>query len=513
MVEQRAIVRGSEKTLANARVVGTPDPREQIDVTVLLRRLKALPRLPLAKRISREDFEKRFGAAPADVAAVEAFAARYDLAVGGVDLSRRTVMLSGRVSAFNEAFGTALTLLQNESGTFRGRSGALTVPLDVHDIVVGVFGLDSRPQAETRCRRQLSDAVSPRQASTNTSYTPIEVAQLYQFPTTLTGAGQTVAIIELGGGYRAADLRTYFTGLGLAKMPSVTAVSVDGGRNAPTGDPNSADGEVLLDVEIVGAIASGAKIAVYFAPNTDQGFLDAISTAVHDPTRKPSIISISWGGPESSWTQQSLQAYDQTFQDAAALGVTVFCASGDSGSSDGVNDGMAHVDFPASSPHVVACGGTRLEGSSGAIQREVVWNEATAGATGGGVSETFALPDYQKNAKVPVSVNSSKFKGRGVPDVAGNADPGTGYVIYVDGHDSVFGGTSAVAPLWAALTALVNQKRKKSVGYLNPLIYASKASTAFRDITSGTNGAYKAATGWDACTGLGTPRGGTISSI
>src|SRR5262245_4261508 len=145
MVEQRAIVRGSEKTLANARVVGTPNPGEHIDVTVLLRRLKALPKLPLAKRISRDDFEKRFGADPADVAAVEAFAARYDLTVAGVDLSRRTMMLSGRVGAFNEAFGTALALLQNESGTFRGRSGALTVPLDVHDIVVGVFGLDSRP--------------------------------------------------------------------------------------------------------------------------------------------------------------------------------------------------------------------------------------------------------------------------------------------------------------------------------------------------------------------------------
>jgi kumamolisin len=385
----------------------------------------------------------------------------------------------------------------------------------VHDIVVGVFGLDSRPQAESRCRRRRPDStVSVRAAAADTSYTPIDIAKLYQFPTGATGAGQTVAIIELGGGYRSADLRTYFTGLGLSKVPTVTAISVDGARNAPTGDPNSADGEVLLDIEIVGAIAHGAKIAVYFAPNTDQGFLDAITTAVHDKTRKPSIISISWGGAESTWTAQSLSAYDQAFLDAANLGVTVFCASGDSGSSDGVTDGHAHVDFPASSPHVIACGGTRLQGSNGSIQSEVVWNEASdGGATGGGVSETFALPDYQKNAKVPVSVNSSHFKGRGVPDVAGNADPATGYQVYVDGHDTIFGGTSAVAPLWSALAALANEKRAQPLGYLNPRIYASGAKALFRDITSGSNGAYSAKSGWDACTGLGSPKGGAITTI
>ena len=223
-----------------------------------------------------------------------------------------------------------------------------------------------------------------------------------QFPTSLTGAGQTVAIVELGGGYKTADLQTYFAGIGV-KLPTVTAVSVDGAKNAPAGDPNSADGEVLLDIEIVGAIAPGARIAVYFAPNTDQGFLDAITTAVHDTVRKPTVVSISWGGPESSWTQQALSNYDQAFQDAAALGVTVCCASGDNGSSDGVNDGQSHVDFPASSPHVLACGGTRVTSTSGKLTAEVVWNDgASGGATGGGVSDFFALPAYQQSAKVPV---------------------------------------------------------------------------------------------------------------
>jgi kumamolisin len=377
--------------------------------------------------------------------------------------------------------------------------------------VVGVFGLDNRPQADVRCRRHHRVVGAAARAS-DTSYTPPQVAQLYEYPTTVTGAGQTVAIIELGGGYRTADLQTYFSQLGVP-MPAITAVSVDGANNTPSGDPNSADGEVLLDIEIVGAIASGAKIAVYFAPNTDQGFLDAITTAVHDSVRQPAIVSISWGAPESGWTEQALTAYDQAFQDAAALGVTVCCASGDSGSSDGVNDGRAHVDFPASSPYVLACGGTRIESASGALSNEVVWDGGTGGgATGGGVSDVFALPDYQTSANVPVSVNPSHFKGRGVPDVAGDADPATGYQVRVDGYDVVYGGTSAVAPLWAALVAIINERRRTPLGYLNPLLYAVDPA-AFRDVTSGTNGAYQAGPGWDTCTGLGSPDGAALLDV
>jgi len=264
---------------------------------------------------------------------------------------------------------------------------------------------------------------------------------------------------------------------------------------------------VLLDIEVVGAIAPSAKIAVYFAPNTDQGFLDAITTAVHDSVRKPSVVSISWGGAESTWTAQSLTAYDQAFQDAGLLGVTVCCASGDDGSADGVTDGAAHVDFPASSPNVLACGGTRLVSSNGKITSEVVWNSGGGnGASGGGVSDNFPLPAYQAAANVPVSVNPTHFKGRGVPDVAGDADPATGYQIRVDGKSAVFGGTSAVAPLWAALIALINQQLGKHVGFLNTALY-TKGASGLHDITSGTNGAYNAGTAWDACTGLGSPSG------
>ncbi len=513
MAIERFQLPGSEReTRADARAAGRADPFEVIEVSVLMRRRRSLDLSEHIEPIGREEFESRYGADPADVERLEAFAQTFDLTVVDISLPRRTVVLSGTVASMNEAFGTRLDVYHCTEGTFRGRSGPLYLPADLEPAVVGVFGLDNRPQAQMRCRRHLPIAGAAA-AAQQTSFTPPQVAALYHFPSGVTGAGQAIGIIELGGGYRTADLKTYFTGLGVT-LPSITAVSVDRARNAPVGDPGSADGEVLLDIEIAGAIAPGARIAVYFAPNTDQGFLDAITTAVHDTVRKTTVISISWGGPESTWTGQALTAMDQAFQDAAALGVTVCCSSGDDGSSDGVSDGQAHVDFPASSPHVLACGGTHIVDTNGTLSSETVWNGgASGGATGGGVSDVFALPSFQQSAHVPVSVNPSHFKGRGVPDVAGNADPATGFKVHVDGQDVVFGGTSAVSPLWAALVALLNQRRGAPLGYLNPAIYPV-GSKVCRDVTSGTNGAYKASAGWDPCTGLGSPNGsGLITSL
>jgi kumamolisin len=502
----RVAVRGSaRKAPTGTSVIGIADPRELVNATVVIRRRNSELPPPGPQPIPRSQFAALYGANPADVEQIEQFAADYDLTVGQIDLSRRSIMLGGTVAKVNEAFGTQLRLFQSPDGVYRGRTGELYIPSHLAGIVLGVFGLDARPQARTRLRRH-TEVVGPRAAG-DTSYTPLAVASLYGFPAAGNGSGQTIALIELGGGYSASDLSAYFTSLNISPAPAVTAVSVDGAANQPVGDPNSADGEVLLDIEVVGAIASGAKIAVYFAPNTDQGFLDAITTAVHDTVRQPSVVSISWGGAESTWTAQSLTAFDQAFQDAGLLGVTVCCASGDDGSSDGVTDGAAHVDFPASSPNVLACGGTRLESSAGKISTEVVWNDGAGnGASGGGVSDTFPLPAWQAAANVPVSVNPAHFKGRGVPDVAGDADPATGYQVEVDGQNTVFGGTSAVAPLWAALIALINAQLGKPAGFLNPTLYG-KAADALRDITQGNNGAYQAGPGWDACTGLGTPSG------
>jgi kumamolisin len=374
--------------------------------------------------------------------------------------------------------------------------------------IEAVLGLDNRPIAtpKIRIRRDATGAASKADAGT---FIPPQVAQIYNFPTaasaTSAGAGQTIGIIELGGGYKPADIANYFaSSIGL-KAPGVTAVTLDGGSNDPT-NANSADAEVLLDIEVAGAVAPGANIVVYFTTNTDQGFQDAISSAIHDDTHNPGVISISWGGPESSWTQTAMNSMDTTCQSAAALGITITVASGDSGSSDGATGN--NVDFPASSPHVLACGGTALTASNGQRQSEVVWNDQASGggATGGGVSAVFPLPAWQADAGVPAASAATSTGGRGVPDVAGDAAPETGYQILVDGQQEVVGGTSAVAPLWAGLIALLNQQLGSKVGYLNPQLYPL-GETVFFDITNGTNGAFSARTGWDACTGLGSPNG------
>jgi kumamolisin len=186
------------------------------------------------------------------------------------------------------------------------------VPEELKDIVEAVFGLDDRPQAKPHLRIRGNVGNVQWHAAT-TSFTPVELARLYDFPTGATGAGQCIGIIELGGGFRPADLTTYFAELNVSPAPNVVAVSVDHGKNHPTGNPNGPDGEVMLDIEVAGAVAPGARLVVYFAPNTDRGFLDAITTAIHDKRNNPSVVSISWGGPESAWTPQAMQAFDQAF--------------------------------------------------------------------------------------------------------------------------------------------------------------------------------------------------------
>ena len=457
--------------------------------------------------MSRTEYENAHGADPADLNQIKKFAQEYGLQVHetGTELARRTVMLSGTASNLQRAFNVELKEYSSPKGNFRGRVGAVSVPADYADIITGVFGLDNRPQAEPHFRLLPQPDKRKHKTPTSTaSHDPNEVAQLYDYPAA-DGTGQCIGLIELGGGFQLDDLSTYFGQLKIA-TPQVISVSVDGGANSPS-TPDSADGEVMLDIEVVGAIAPAAKIVVYFAPNTDQGFLDAITTAVHDSTNQPSAISISWGSAESGWTSQAMTNMDEAFQAAAAMGVTVCVASGDNGSSDGVNDGNNHVDFPASSSFALGCGGTTLQASNEQIVNETVWNDQpSGGATGGGVSNVFPLPTWQEGFGVPSP--TVQAGGRGVPDVSGDADPNTGYNILVDGESAVIGGTSAVAPLWAGLVARINQQMGKSIGFLNPLIYAQAVeASGFHDITEGNNGAFSAAQGWDPCTGLGSPDG------
>jgi kumamolisin len=516
------------------------DDNQVITVTVLLRRRTELPTELVTgpQTVTTAELGESYGADPADAALVAQVLGGYGLTVTDQQLPSRRLKVTGTIAALSQAFNTTLTVVTSPrpdgSGdvTHRARTGGLSVPAELDGIIIAVLGLDNRPAARPHFRRlpgkaagrpshgrlAAPPAAGAAGAATPAPLTALQVAEFYKFPAGTDGTGQTVAIIELGGGYNVTDLSTYFEGLGLV-IPSVTAVGVDGAANAPGG---SADDEVELDIEVVGAIAPQAAQVVYFAPNTDQGFADAISDAAH-ATPTPIAISISWGQSEDSWSAQSRTAMDEAMADAAALGVTVTVAAGDNGSSDtpGSTTGV-HVDYPASSPNALACGGTTLAGDTTTytITSEVVWNELAnnEGATGGGVSDVYPLPSWQANAGVPASAaGGSAGSGRGVPDVAGNADPVSGYLVVVDGQQEPVGGTSAVAPLWAGLIARLAQSTGKRFGLLQPLVYAGVApgvaQAGFNDITSGNNGSYKAGPGWDACSGLGSPDGTALLTV
>jgi len=565
-VSKHVTVPGSEKkALPHAKVVGKVDADERIEITVVLRpRVSGESRAPQAvaeaamaeatkapdqrQYISREAFAAERGADPDDVAKVEAFAQEHNLTVVEASLAKRSLRLAGRIADLTAAFRPKLKRVKVAKRIVRMRTGGISVPEELAPIVVAVLGFDDRPAARSHVRflNEAANVRSPRATRpagrgaksasgkraprnvANGGFSPLEVARLYNFPPALDGAGQCIAIVELndfdeshtptGAGFSTKDLKAYFSSLGVP-APKVTAIGVASngttGANLPGPSPN-ADAEVMLDIEVAGAVAPKAKIAVYFALNTDDGFLAAVNAALHDTVRKPSVISISWGSSEDSNTEQARTAFNQVLQDAAALGVTVCCSAGDDGSSDirqpANRDGQPHVDFPASSPFALACGGTRLEGSGTTIRQEVVWNDGK-GATGGGVSNQFDRPPYQASAGVPKSPEGRT--GRGVPDVAGDADPRTGYQVrLVGGKADVVGGTSAVAPLWAGLVALLNQRlasrSKPTAGFLNPLLYQPATARTFHDIVEGNNdiedlGKYDAGKAWDPCTGLGTP--------
>ena len=537
---------GSERgELPGTAPATTPLNRDQvITVTVLLRRRADVPRALVEgpQTISTSELGAQYGADPDDANLVSEVLGSYGLTVTETHLESRRLMVSGTIAQLESAFGASLSAVSSPhpdgSGDVehRYRPGGLSVPARLDGIITAVLGLDNRPQARPQFRVQgrpflPEESVGPEDDDTNdperkkkhpqqppqgSALTAPQVAGFYKFPANTDGTGQTVAIIELGGGYTQSDLSTYFSGLNLP-VPSVTAVGVGSGANSPG---QAADGEVELDIEVVGGVAPGAAQKVYFADNTDQGFINAISQAVHD-TPTPIAVSISWGQSEDQWAAQSRTGMDQAFQDAAALGVTVMVAAGDNGASDDPNEQtQVHADFPASSPNALACGGTTLIGDTTTftITSEVVWNELASneGAGGGGVSDVFPVPSYQANAGVPGSA-SGGGTGRGVPDVAGNADPVTGYLVVVDGKQQPIGGTSAVAPLWAGLVARLAQATGKRFGLLQPLLYAGvtagTAQPGFNDIVTGDNGAYKAGPGWDACTGLGSPDGTALLAV
>ncbi len=499
---------GSEHTApSGARLVG-PAPRDQqVEVSIYLKPRDAHQTTETALTGSVQERREHLArhrrtAHRDDIQRIEKFATGHGLTVLEADPARRLVRVGGTAEKMEAAFGTSLSTYERSGHTFRGRTGSVMLPRHLHGIIESVLGLDERPVAHARI-------VRPRVAQPQ-GILPNQIAPLYDFPTGVDGSGVTIALIELGGGFREKDIQQAFQAMRLTP-PKVIAVLVDGATNDQSG--SDADGEVALDIQVAGGVAPGAEIAVYFTPNTNAGFADAISQAAHDTTNKPSVISISWGGPESTWDGQSVTTMNSVLQEAAALGISVYVASGDSLATDGVSDGKAHVDFPASSPSAIGCGGTHITEKGSTISKEVVWNDGDSG-TGGGISDLFDVPAFQSGVTLPPSVNAGR-EGRGVPDVGGDAAPASGYSIVVDGQTEVVGGTSGVAPLWAGLTALINQKASSPVGFLPTWLYANiGANPALTvQITSGNNKptgsdiGYNGGAGWNACTGLGRPNG------
>ncbi len=527
-------VPGSEKpALPEAALAGALPPEEQFQVTVRVRRQTALP--PLEPHTAQMPAERTYmthdalaaqhGASADDLAKVATFAGQFGLRVDDSDPARRSVLLSGMTAQFEAAFSVTLQSYALPGGDVRGRSGLIYVPSELDGIVVGVFGLDNRPFARAHWTLAAGDAPAvPR-----TAFYPAEIAKLYDFPTDVTGQGQKIGIVEMGGGFRQSDLDTYFAEAGVPSPPAVSVASfAGGGTNSPGTDaldPANPDVEVMLDIEVAGSIAPGAEIVLYFAKDaSDQGFLDAMTAAINDPQNALTAISVSWGGTENGATGQFQDNFDQALQSAAHLGITVCVASGDSGSAnvaaDNPNwDGSAQVDFPASSPYALGCGGTRITVTNFAITSEVVWHSGQNVGSGGGVSRYFPLPSYQANAGVPPAVNPDGPVMRGVPDVSADAASESGYRVLCDGQEFPdpakrlpgIGGTSAVAPLWAGLIALLAQSLGAKLGWVNPLLYPLAPSAGvFKDITDGDNGDYQAAPGWDPCTGLGSPDGSKL---
>ena len=519
-----------------AKKLDPTDPQKTIRLSLILRRKAGhvAPRPEDVRAVGgarppRAAFEQAQGADPAEMAAVVQYAQSAGLAVEDQDLARRTVIVTGQVAAVDKAFNVQLFDYVYPRETYHGHDGEVGLPAAIAPFVEAVVGLTNRKVLA----RHFSTASAVRKRVSmdppNTvPLTPAQVAALYDFPPG-DGAGQTIGLYEMetgegAAGYSASDIAGSLKALGDLPMPKIIDVPVLGTNNSGT-----SDGETGLDITVAGAIAPAATIAVYFAGAQVQDMLQALQMMIHPQSGEPvpSIISISYGwGPDdldadsfsaAEWTQ-----FSALFQDAATNRITVLVSSGDSGAYVEATT-QAQTSYPGSDPWVTACGGTTIGNVSGADFAEYVWNDEAGGqpgASGGGVSARFPVQAYQSDAGVPAR-NGTGTKGRGVPDIAGNASENSGYLQVINGSaPQPVGGTSAVAPLYAGLMARINANLGQPAGFLNTTLYSLPATT-FRDVVSPPGPAnnsyekvkgYPAGAGWDPCTGRGSVKGQALQT-
>ncbi len=521
-------VAGSKRVpLPGSRLIGRTHPHAQIEVTLKLRRKEALPELNKRpeKLLSREQLALTYGASEDDVNKVKSVFEGLGLKTIQADAGTRTVRLAGTVEAMENAFNVKLFDYAHEGGNYRGRVGNVMVPQEVSDVVEAVVGLDNRRVAHRKRHPQTQKGAQVRSVSKvpSTWFTPAELAQHYNYPAG-DGAGQTVALLEFGGGYFPSDLSKFCSLVNITPVPNVKTVSTDG---TATNAQDGAEGEVMLDVEVVAGVCPKANLVVYFADFTEQGWITILDAVMQDSTNNPGVVSCSWGFAEDAdiWTDQTMNQVNQSLLEAAHLGITVCVAAGDDGSSDAITDGNAHTDFPSSSQYTLAVGGTTVR-SKTTGQPDITWKEGdglradNGGSTGGGVSAVIPRPVWQSNINIP-SVNAGAIVGRIIPDIAANADwTASPYLLVVDGNSQPNGGTSAATPLIASLITLINANRGAGnpLGYVTPELYQSSTGGAGAgtggciDVSSGDNntaavGGYSAGAGYDAVSGWGTPDG------
>jgi len=514
----------------NATRVGKVDPKEKIVVTIDL----AGPKLPTAdefvgQTLSPQEVADKFGAKKDDANKVAKTLRKFGLKVEEISLETRSMRVSGTAAAMEAAFKPGLMMMRSPTqGEYRGRQGTLSIPAELQGIVKGVHGLDERRMA----RRKAGAEASRTREAKLPPLGPADLERRYNFPPG-DCAGQSIVIGEFGGGYFAEDTAAYCHKFN-RPVPDVQAVAIDAPAYTlqevlalpPRARRQVLDDsvEVMMDVEIVAGLCPGADIKVFFCSFDQRGWVDLLNRVI---LARPVALSLSWGLAEEDrgWSKNALAAIDDRLNAARLLGITTCVAAGDDGSGDQIEDGHAHVDFPGSSPSALSVGGTMLK-KSGADLKEIVWWETPGrrtskggGATGGGVSSVFSRPGWQK-VKVR-HLNSGSIDGRVVPDVSALAgDPL--YDLVFAGKPQPNGGTSASAPLWAALIARLNAalppaKRQR---FLTPLLYhgriggATVGKHSTRDVTVGHNSShphpgrgYRARPGFDAVGGWGVPDG------
>jgi len=496
-METMVKLEGSVKKSAPSRQFSDRKKRTRIVLIITLRRKKKLDLRALGgQRLTHAAYAAEYGAAAEDAALVEDFVRKAGLKALKFDLAMRTLTVSGRLSDIEMAFQITIHGKKKGRRVYRVSSDEISIPASLSGVVTGVFGIDDYPMFERKSPKISFDSLS----AASTWYTPPQLASLYGYPAT-SGKGQCIGIIELIGGYDPADMTAYFQQLNIP-LPNIKPVFLDTKTNdGPTT-------EATMDIQIASSVAPGANTIVYFAENQTANYLSALKQIVNDQTNMPSVISISYASVEDPNDSAMLDEFNEVFKTAAALHITVCVSSGDEGADAGVGDGQLHVYFPACSPFVLACGGTSVLSAGGAITSETVWNDQNGSASGGGVSAYFPKPDYQANAGVPET--PAGFAGRGIPDVAADADKNTGLFALVGGGRYNVGGTSASAPMIAGLIARLNEQQGARLGQVNARFYANPGGTC-RDILSGNNfiagtqTGYQAGPGWDACTGLGVP--------